>query len=226
MFFGFLVVRNHRHPKQVIVSKGKKVLGFHFCEHAPNCDICSFLHQQVSIITLPTWLDGQAISYCSLMVEIVPENPYILSEHVRLYLSDVFGFLPKSALQSLRRNELALSLQFPSRTDWKEGFFMKVNLFMKEALPNELIQELGLHFFLNNLTNREVHAEFGVIDKFDIHSTTVKVKEGSAIINVYGLPVSYHRDYSFMVQSGIQPVFLGGNGRVSSPIFDWILEYS
>jgi len=219
-------VRSHKHPKQVIISKGKKILGFHFCEYAPNCDVCYFLLQQVAIQSSPNWMEGQRLGFSSLTVDVIPENPYILSEHVKLYLSEIIGSLPKSTIHVLRKNELSLGFQFISRTDWHFGFYMKVNLFFKEVLPNELIQELGLLFFLNNLTNREVHAEFGEIGIFDSHHSSMKIKEGIAILNVYELPMSYQRDYSFMIQSGIQPLYVARNGGLSSPIFDWILEYS
>ena len=218
-------MKTHPPPSKVIVSEGGQIQGFNFCKDAPNCEICYFLHRQSVGMTYPTWVEGE-VGYCSLVVSITPDNPFIVREHIKLYLEGVLRFTSNRSLGVLRSNEVAIGFQLLTRGDWGLGFYLKLNLFFRSQLPNEVIQELGLHFFINNLTDKDVSSEFGVLKGVDEYFFDLKSRESRSVLNSYDLPKSFLREYSFLVESGIQPLKINKNREIQSNIFDWNLDYS
>ena len=129
-------------------------------------------------------------------------------------------------LASLRELDLAIGFQIQTRADFDLGFYFKINLFFRGILSNEVIQELGMHFFFNNLTELEVNAEFGVVPGLDKHFSKFKSREGKSVVSVFQIPNTFRREFSFLVESGFQPLLISDEVGLKSPIFDWSLRYS
>jgi hypothetical protein len=218
-------MKNHLPPNRVIVSKGAQLQGFNFCEDAPNCEICYFLHRQGVCMTYPSWVENE-VGYCSLVVSISPDNPFVVREHIQLYLEGILRLTSNRSLGVLSSIQVAIGFQLLTRGDWELGFYLKLNLFFKRQLPNEVIQELGLHFFINNLTDKDVSSEFGVLKGVDGYFFDQKSRESRSVLNSFDLPKSFLREYAFLVESGVQPLKITKNRMIKSNIFDWNLEYS
>jgi hypothetical protein len=219
-------VNEHLKPNRVILKKDGEIVGFHFCRHSPDCEICSFLHSQVASLSFPKWISQRVVSFCSLMVAINPENPNLVREHIKLYLEGVLKLSSAKTLDSLRQLEMAIGFQIQTRGDFELGFYLKINLYFGGVLSNEIIQEFGMHFFFNNLTELEVNAEFGVVLGMDKYFAKLKSREGKFIVGVHPIPISFRREFSFLVESGLQPLIISDEMRLKSPIFHWTLRYS
>ena len=215
----------HLKPKDVILKKDYEIAGFHFCQDSPFCDKCSFILSQVTSLSFPNWISEEEVSYCSLIVSVNPDNPNLVREDVKVYLEGALNSLSKGSIAFLTNTEMAVEVNFLTRADFEVGFYMKVNLFFKGVLSNEVYQELGLHFFLNNMADKNVNAEFGTMPIIDGRYFRTRVSESKSLLISHDMPLFFLREFSFVSETGVQPLFLTDSGKVKSVIFDWFVNY-
>jgi hypothetical protein len=225
MFIVYKWAMEHLKPKDVILKTDGEIAGFYFCKDSPLCDKCSFILSQVASLSFPNWVTEEEVSYGSLMVAVNPDNPNLVREDVKVYLEGALNALSKRSITFLTSTEMAVEFNFLTRADFEVGFYMKVNLFFKGVLSNEMYQELGIHFFLNNMADKNVNAEFGTMPIIDGRYFRTRMSESKSLLISHDMPLFFLREFSFISELGVQPLFLTDIGKVKSVIFDWFVNY-